>query len=135
MVEINIVYQNDLHCMATHEPSGTKLFTDAPKDNQGKGESFSPTDLLATSLGTCILSIMGIAARAMQVDLTGATANVHKEMTTKPTRRIGALAVIIEVPTSPSEAQKQELIKAAHACPVHKSLHPDIQISVEFRWG
>ncbi len=135
MVEINIVYQGELRCEAVHGPSGTRLITDAPKDNHGKGESFSPSDLLATALGTCILTIMDLAARTMKVDLRGTKVTVQKEMVAQPVRRIAKLAVTVDVPVKLDEEQKQKLIKAANTCPVHESLHPDIQKPVEFRWG
>ena len=135
MVNIQIEYQGDLHCKATHGPSGAELSTDAPKDNQGRGESFSPTDLVATALGTCMLTIMGIAARTLNIDITGATATVEKEMTAALPRRIQRLAVRIRVPHSPSPADREKLERAAYTCPVHKSLHPDVQISIEFTWG
>ena len=135
MVEINIAYQGELRCAATHQPSGTVLNTDAPKDNQGKGESFSPTDLVATALGTCMLTIMGIAARNMKIDLVGTQVVVKKEMVAKPIRRIGTLAVTITVPLNLDDAQKQKLIDAAMTCPVHQSLHPDVQMPIEFVWG
>ncbi len=135
MVEIDIVYKGELRCLATHQPSGTVLTTDAPKDNHGKGESFSPTDLVATALGTCILTIMGIAAQAMQIDLSGTKVVVRKEMVAKPIRRIGTLAVTIDVPLSLGEAQRQKLINAAMTCPVHKSMHPDVQMPIDFRWA
>jgi putative redox protein len=135
MVNIQVEYQGELHCKATHGPSGTELSTDAPKDNQGRGESFSPTDLVATALGTCMLTIMGIAARTLNIDITGATATVEKEMTETAPRRIQRLTVRIHVPSSPRPADKEKLERAAHACPVHKSLHPDVQIPIEFSWG
>ncbi|HUB26806.1 MAG TPA: OsmC family protein, partial [Tepidisphaeraceae bacterium] len=81
MVEIRIAYEGDLRCKAVHGPSNSELLTDAPTDNMGKGESFSPTDLVATALGTCMMTIMGIAAQRMEVDLRGSTATVTKEMT------------------------------------------------------
>ncbi len=81
MVEVQIEYQGELHCNAVHGPSGTELNTDAPKDNQGRGESFSPTDLVATALGTCMVSVMGIMARTLNIDIVGTTATVRKEMT------------------------------------------------------
>ncbi len=84
MVNIQIEYQGDLHCRATHGPSGVELSTDAPKDNQGRGESFSPTDLVATALGTCMLTTMGILARTLNIDITGTTATIEKEMTATP---------------------------------------------------
>ena len=135
MVEIDIVYNGELRCLATHQPSGTVLTTDAPKDNHGKGESFSPTDLVATALGTCILTMMGIAAQSMQIDLSGTKVVVRKEMVAKPLRRIRTLAVTIDVPLSLNEAQRQKLIDAAMTCPVHKSMHPDVQMPIDFRWA
>jgi putative redox protein len=135
MVQINITYEGDLHCVAEHVPSGTTLTTDAPKDNQGKGESFSPTDLVATALGTCIMSVMGIAAREMQVDLRGTKVTVNKEMIATPARRIGRLLVVVEVPLVLDEASKQKLAAIAESCPVKQSMHPDLQMPIEFRWA
>ncbi|MGA3133673.1 MAG: OsmC family protein [Terracidiphilus sp.] len=135
MVNIQVEYQGDLHCKATHGPSGAELSTDAPKDNQGRGESFSPTDLVATALGSCMLTIMGIAARTLSIDISGATAAVEKEMTATPPRRIQRLTVKIHVPHALRPADKEKLERAAHTCPVHKSLHPDVEIPIEFTWG
>jgi putative redox protein len=135
MVNIQIEYQGELHCKATHGPSGAELTTDAPRDNQGRGESFSPTDLVATALGTCMLTIMGIAARTLNIDISGAAATVEKEMTATAPRRIQRLTVRIHVPHSPAPADREKLERSAHACPVHKSLHPDVQIPIEFTWG
>ncbi|SNT40172.1 putative redox protein [Granulicella rosea] len=135
MVAIEIEYQGDLHCEAVHGPSGTKLNTDAPKDNQGRGESFSPTDLVATALGSCILSVMGIMARTLDIDIAGATASVTKEMTSSAPRRIERLAVTIRVPKPVTEENRTKLERAAHTCPVHKSLHPDVQMPIQFIWG
>jgi putative redox protein len=135
MVEINIAYQGELRCEATHGPSGTKFYTDAPVDNHGKGQSFSPTDLVATALGTCMVTVMGIAAQALQIDLRGTKVVVQKEMAAKPIRRIGKLSVVIDVPARLDEEQKQKLIKAAMTCPVHQSLHPDIEMPIEFKWA
>lgn len=135
MVNIQIEYQGDLRCKATHGPSGTELSTDAPKDNQGRGESFSPTDLVATALGTCMLTIMGIAARTHNIDISGATATVAKEMTAAAPRRIQRLVVKIHVPHALSPADREKLERAAYTCPVHKSLHPDVEVPVEFTWG
>ena len=134
MVTIQFEYQGDLHCKAVHGPSGTKLTTDAPKDNQGRGESFSPTDLVATALGTCMLTVMGIMARTLNIDIAGTTATVEKEMTTAPPRRIKSLAVKIHVPHSLSPENKLKLERAAHTCPVHESLHPGIHTPIEFIW-
>jgi putative redox protein len=135
MVTINIEYKGDLRCEAVHQPSGTRLNTDAPKDNHGKGESFSPTDLVATALGTCMLTVMGIAARSMNVDLKGAQVTVQKEMVATPLRRISRLGVKIKVPTKVTDEQKKKLENIACTCPVHQNLHPDVQIPVEFVWA
>jgi putative redox protein len=135
MVTIDIEYQDDLHCEAIHQPSGTHLTTDAPKDNMGRGESFSPTDLVATALGTCMMTLMGIAARSLNVDLTGTRVTVQKEMVATPMRRIGKLGVKITVPAKLTTEQKQKLEQAALTCPVHKSLHPEVQLPVEFVWA
>jgi putative redox protein len=135
MVEITATYEGQLHCTAAHGPSGAKLPTDAPKDNMGKGEAFSPTDLVATALGTCMLTTMGIVAQRHNIDITGARVRVTKEMVTQPTRRIGTLGVEIVMPRALGDDDRQRLEHAAHACPVHKSLHPDVRIPVAFKWG
>jgi len=135
MVRIHSEYQGDLHCNSVHGPSHTKLATDAPVDNQGRGESFSPTDLIATSLGTCMLTTMGIVARTINVDLTGATATVEKEMTSTPPRKVHRLTVEIRVPLATTPENRQRLENAAHTCPVKKSIHPDIETPIEFVWG
>jgi putative redox protein len=135
MVSIQLAYEGDLHCRAVHEPSGTVLATDAPKDNQGRGESFSPTDLVATGLGACILTILGIFARNHGLDLTGTTATVQKEMASAPVRRISRLAVTIHVPTQVSAEDRLKLERAAHTCPVHQSLHPEIEKPIAFIWS
>ena len=134
MVEINIAYQGNLRCVAEHAPSSTRLITDAPKDNHGQGESFSPTDLVATALGTCMLTIMGIAAKSLNIDLSDTNILVRKEMVVKPIRRIGKLEVTISVAAKLDDEQKQKLIDAALTCPVHQSLHPDVQMPVNFIW-
>ncbi|MGD1278515.1 MAG: OsmC family protein [Tepidisphaeraceae bacterium] len=135
MVEIQIKYEGDLHCTARHAPSGATITTDAPRDNKGKGEVFSPTDLVAAALGTCILTIMGIQARRMDVDLRGSTVIVTKEMTPNVERRIARLGVTVSVPVILTAEQKQKLEHAAYTCPVHKSLHPDIQMPITFNWA
>ena len=135
MVAIDLEYLGDLHCRAVHGPSGTVVETDAPKDNQGRGESFSPTDLVATALGGCILTILGIQARTLGLKLEGTTARVEKEMTTEGLRRIARLTVHVHVPVELDEVTKVKLERAAHTCPVHKSLHPEIEKPIEFTWG
>ncbi len=135
MVAIQLEYQGVLHCKAVHGPSGVGLTTDAPKDNRGRGESFSPTDLVATALGSCMLTMMGIMARTQKIDIAGATATVEKEMTTAPPRRIQRLTVRIHVPHHLSSEDRKKLEQAALTCPVHKSLHPDVETPIEFTWG
>lgn len=135
MVEIKISYEGNLRCKAVHTPSGQTILTDAPVDNMGKGEYFSPTDLVATGLGTCMLTIMGIAANKHKIDITGVTAKVIKEMAEKPARQIGTLRVSINVPKALTAEQKTILENAAKACPVHKSLSHTINIPVEFVCG
>lgn len=135
MVEQKIVYEGDLHCVAVHGPSGRSLATDAPTDNQGRGESFSPTDLVATALATCILTTMGIVARRHDLELKGTTCRVTKEMVTQGPRRIERLAVDIHVPMSIPQDHRTRLTHAAEACPVRRSLHPDVQVPITFHWA
>ena len=134
MVAINIEYLGDLHCRATHGPSGTELFTDAPADNLGKGDGFSPTDLVATALGTCILTVMGTKAQSMSVDLIGSTVTVDKEMTTGP-RRISRLSTRVAIPNQVADRDRKILEAAAFTCPVHKSMSPEIEMPITFSWG
>jgi putative redox protein len=135
MVQVDIAYEGQLRCSATHGPSGAVISTDAPKDNMGKGEAFSPTDLVATALGTCMLTTMGIVAQRQNIDISGATVTVVKEMVTTPQRRIGRLPVVIRVPTKLSPEDRQRLENAAMTCPVHRSMHPDVEMPVRFEWG
>lgn len=135
MVAIQVEYQGDLHCKAVHGPSGSELTTDAPKDNQGRGESFSPTDLVATALGSCMVTVMGILARTLNIDISGTTATVEKEMTAAAPRRIQRLRVKIHVPQGHSSEDREKLERAVRTCPVHRSLHPDVEIPIEFSWG
>jgi len=135
MVRISIEYQGQLRCLARHEPSGVTLVTDAPVDNMGKGQSFSPTDLVATALGTCVLTIMGIVAQRHGIDLAGTTVTVSKHMVSQPARRIGRLEVSVNVPARLSEEDRRRLQSAALACPVHQSLHPDVQTDIRFNWA
>src|SRR5271168_1847243 len=97
MVKMNIIYEGQLRCTLTHEPSGAVISTDAPKDNMGRGEAFSPTDLVAAALGSCMLTVMGIAAAKHNIDLKGTTVQVSKEMITAPVRRIGSITVILQM--------------------------------------
>jgi putative redox protein len=135
MVEISIAYTGKLRCEAKHGPSGVTLLTDAPKDNMGEGAYFSPTDLVATALGTCMVTIMGMVAQRENIDLSGTTVHVTKEMVSAPVRRIGKLTVHINVPVKITPEQQQKLRNAAMTCPVHKSLHPDVETPIEFTWA
>ncbi len=135
MITIQVEYQGDLHCKAVHGPSHAEFSTDAPTDNQGRGESFSPTDLVATALGACMLTTMGILARTLKIDIAGATATVQKEMSSTAPRRIHSLTVRIHVPHALNPEDQQKLERAARTCPVHKSLDPAIDTPVEFTWG
>jgi len=130
-----IIYKGQLRTEATHLQSGTVIETDAPTDNQGKGEKFSPTDLLATSLGNCMMTIMGIKARDMQVDLSDTKIDIAKIMKSDP-RRVGGINVEFHLPESLqlNEKQKAILENAALTCPVAKSIHPDIEMKVQFNW-
>ena len=135
MVEVNVTYEGSLRCNAIHGPSRTAVYTDAPVDNMGKGESFSPTDLLATGLGACILTILGIIAQRHSLDLTGTRVRVQKEMTQEPPRRVACLTVDVTVPVVLSDEDKQRLQNAAETCPVKKSLHPDIRTPITWHWA
>lgn len=130
-----IIYKGTLRTEAKHLQSNTIIETDAPTDNQGKGERFSPTDLLATSLGSCMLTIMGIKARDMQVSLEGTEISIQKIMKSEP-RRVGGIDVYFKFPASLQVDDKQKIIleRAAMTCPVAKSIHPDIELKVDFSW-
>ena len=135
MVHLSSVYEGGLRCRATHAPSGTSLVTDAPVDNHGKGESFSPTDLVATALGTCIVTTMGIFAQRHGIELRGTKITVQKEMTSVPTRRIARLACELSLPLPASHPHREALERAAHTCPVHQSLHPEVEKPIRFIWA
>ena len=132
MVQIDVTYHGGLRCEAVHGPSGEKLLTDAPVDNHGKGETFSPTDLVATALGTCIPTIMGMVAEREKIDLTGMRVSVQKEMSAQPPRQIAKLTTRIVMPAGLTEQQRVKLEKAAHTCPVHQTLHGNVELPIEF---
>ena len=132
MVEINARYEGQLRCHATHGPSKSTIFTDAPVDNHGRGEAFSPTDLVATALQTCMMTIMGIYAERHGIDLRGMTARTEKVMTKEGPRRISSLRTVLTLPIAADHPQRAALENAAHTCPVHKSLHPDVHAPIEF---
>jgi putative redox protein len=133
-VTIDVDYLGDLHCTATHAPSGSRLTTDAPTDNGGKGELFSPTDLVATALGTCLTTVMGLVARRTGLDLAGTRVRVEKHMASEPVRRIGALVAIISFPRPVGAGDRARLERAAHVCPVRQSLHPDVRVEIRFEY-
>jgi len=129
-----VTYKNNLRTAAVHLQSGNEIITDAPVDNRGKGEAFSPTDLLATALGSCILTIMGIKAADKDLDMTGATADVNKIMASNP-RRIAKLEITIKMPDNGYTNKDKTLLEAAaHGCPVGKSLHPDLEEVISIQW-
>ncbi len=129
-----VIYEGDLRTTLTHLESKTSINTDAPKDNHGKGEAFSPTDLVATGLAACMMSIMGIYAKQHQLDIVGTKASVQKNMASAP-RRISSIDIVMEMPKHNfSEKERKALEHAAHTCPVAQSLHPDLVQHVTFIW-
>jgi putative redox protein len=134
MVEIEVHYEGELHTEARHGPSKAGLETDAPIDNQGRGESYSPTDLVATGLGTCMLTVMGIRSRKEGWPMEGARARVEKHMMSEPVRRIARLVVDVTMPEGLPEEARPILEQIARTCPVAQSIHPDIQVDLRFSW-
>ena len=134
MVKIEIEHPGGLHSEAVHTQSGTRLQTDAPLDNEGRGESFSPTDLVATALGTCMTTTMDLYAKRIGLSINGTKATVVKHMVSKPVRRIGKLEVVLQIPLPPNHPERANLERVALNCPVLKSLHPDLEIPVSFSW-
>ena len=132
MVRIDATYDGNLRCRATHAPSGTELITDAPIDNNGKGESFSPTDLLATSMLTCIMTIVAIRADSKQIDVTGMTGNVEKSMAANP-RRVAKLDVTVNLPSGLSMDDRSWLITEGCNCPVCVSVSETMEVDVTFQ--
>ncbi|SRX75215.1 OsmC family protein [Aequorivita antarctica] len=129
-----VTYLGNLRTENEHLKSGSKFITDAPTDNNGKGEAFSPTDTVATGLANCMITMMGIKARDMQVNIDGTTAMVTKTMAADP-RRISKIEVILNFPAGIDERSRKILENTARTCPVHYSLHPDIERVIEFNWG
>jgi putative redox protein len=131
-----VVYEGNLRTVCTHLKSGSSIETDAPPDNQGKGERFSPSDLVATALGSCMLTIMGIKARDMDVDLRDVKIEVEKLMKSDP-RRIGGINLTFHFPASLKLDEKQKTIleRAAHTCPVIYSINPEIEVNAKFGWA
>ena len=134
MVEIKLSYEGDLHCSAIHTPSGQTLATDAPVDNNGRGESFSPTDLVATALGSCMATVIGIVARRKDIAVEGMAITVRKFMSEDPPRRISRLELDLDIPLPANHPDRPLLESAARGCPVHHSLHPDIKVVMNWTW-
>jgi putative redox protein len=130
-----VIYEGGLRTVAIHNASGTRIETDAPVDNQGKGERFSPSDLVATSLGSCMLTIMGMKARDLEIDLKGTRIDIQKFMKADP-RRISGISLTFHLPASLALSEKNKIIlqRAAETCPVFFSIHPDIDVQVNFNW-
>jgi len=134
MVEINVKYDGSLHCTATHSPSGKSFKTDAPVDNRGKGENFSPTDLVATALGTCYLTTMALSAEDRGIDMKGTTCRVEKHMSEDKPRRIVRLIAYIVFPEGIPLHTRGILEAVALHCPVSKCIHPDIDVDVRLHF-
>ena len=128
-----VTYTGELRTSCIHLRSGNEFITDAPIDNNGLGQAFSPTDTVATGLASCILTMMGIKANGLEVDLKGADAEVTKHMASEP-RRISKIEIILSLPEAVSEKHRKILIHTANTCPVHYSLHPDIEKVITFNW-
>ena len=136
MATVTGKYLGDLKVEATHEASGTTMFTDAPVDNGGEGRSFSPTDLCAMSLGMCAMTIVGLFAKNHGLDIEGATYTVNKIMTSKPPRRIAEIEVVFNMPAKGyTDKDKQSFERATQTCPVRLSLHPETNQKISFNWG
>jgi putative redox protein len=134
MVEIKLSYEGDLHCSAIHVPSGNTLVTDAPLDNNGLGQAFSPTDLLATSLGSCMATVIGIVAKRKEIAVEGMKVNVRKFMSDDLPRRVKRLELDLTMPLPSSHPDRKLLESAARGCPVHHSIHPDIEVVMNWIW-
>jgi len=128
-----VTYIGELRTTSVHVQSGTEILSDAPKDNHGKGEAFSPTDLIANSLATCMISIMGIKSRDLNVDLRGSTVEVTKIMQAEP-RKIAKIITVLNMNIEADDKTKTILERAAMTCPVMLSLHPDIEKEITFNW-
>lgn len=128
-----VTYLGDLRTSSIHLQSGAEILSDAPKDNHGKGEAFSPTDTVANALASCMFSIMGIKARDMGIKLEGSTADVTKHMQSEP-RKISKIEVIFHMKSDADEKARKLLERVALHCPVHLSLHPDIEQAITFNW-
>ena len=131
----SIIYHGDLRCQATHLQSGTVIESDAPTDNRGKGEKFSPTDLLCVSLGTCIITTIALKARELSLGVSDTRIEVTKHMLNDP-RRVGQIDVIVKFPSSLSVEEKDKTVleRTGNNCPVARSIHPDIKANISYEW-
>lgn len=134
MVEIKLSYEGDLHCSAVHMPSGNVLVTDAPVDNNGRGQAFSPTDLVATALASCMATVIGIVAKRKEIAVEGMTVTVRKFMSLDQPRRISRLELDLHMPLPADHPERKLLESAARGCPVHHSIHPDIEVVMNWNW-
>jgi len=134
MATSKVIYSGDLRTKAVHLSSGNEIITDAPVDNQGKGEAFSPTDLVATSFASCMLTIMGIGARGHGFSIEGTSVEVTKIMGNNPRRIVEILAIFNFPPNNFTDKQKAFLRNAAETCPVAKSIHPEIKQTITFNF-
>ncbi|MCG7858477.1 OsmC family protein [Flavihumibacter sp.] len=132
----SVVYEGNLRCRAIHTQSGSVIETDAPTDNRGKGERFSPTDMLCLALGTCAVTTMGIKAQDMEIDLTGTTIDIQKHMLSDP-RRVGKVDVMIRFPKTLNLSEKDRTIleRVGNTCPVARSLSPELEMNLQYVWG
>lgn len=134
MIEIKVSYEGDLHCSAIHGPSGSSLVTDAPLDNNGLGQAFSPTDLVATALATCMATVVGIVAKRKELSVEGMEVTVRKYMSEDQPRRIARLELDLVMPLVESHPERRLIESAARGCPVHQSIHPDIAVEMNWIW-
>jgi putative redox protein len=134
-VSMSLSYRGELRCELVHEPSSTTIRTDAPKDNEGKGESFSPTDLVGAALLSCAVTTMAIKAAKEQIPFAKASGRVVKDMTQTPPRKIQKLTLEFELPSSLPEKQRARLEEISRTCPVALSLHADVVVEMRFRYG
>lgn len=134
MVEIHLTYEGGLHCRAVHGPTGNTLVTDAPVDNNGRGEAFSPTDLVATALASCMATVIGIVSQRKGISVEGMKLAVRKIMSADTPRRISRLELDIDMPLPANHPDRELLESTARGCPVHQSIHPDIEVVMNWNW-
>ncbi|MBT8321225.1 MAG: OsmC family protein [Eudoraea sp.] len=129
-----VTYLGELRTQCQHLRSGSEFITDAPLDNNGRGEAFSPTDTVATALASCMLTVMGIKARSMDLELKGAYADVTKYMAANP-RRISGIDIHLYLPATINKDEQRLLERVGNTCPVMQSIHPDIETAIQYHWN